>query len=222
MAAAVDLEIAAPSFGRVAQAASRRGVAVVGSFHDFRAVPGAARLAAIEARGRAQGADVVKIACLAQLVNTIAPIMTEPGGKAWVQTIYYPFLYASRFGRGTSLNILIDSPGYACSVGDAIPSVDGAATLSKDENEIALFLVNRSLTQEQDCEISLANLCAMRVIECVTLCGFSAGSRNTADTAPVHPAEFHHYTLRDGTLYVNLPAFSWTMIRMKIDPLAQS
>ena len=168
-----------------------------------------------------RNADVVKIACLAQLVNTIAPIMTEPGGKAWVQTIYYPFLYASRFGRGTSLNILIDSPGYACSVGDAIPSVDGAATLSKDENEIALFLVNRSLSQEQDCEISLANLRAMRVIECVTLCGFSAGSRNTADTAPVHPAEFHHYALRDGTLNVNLPVFSWTMICIRIDTLAQ-
>ena len=42
-----------------------------------------------------RNADVVKIACLAQLVNTIAPIMTEPNGRAWVQTIYYPFLYAS-------------------------------------------------------------------------------------------------------------------------------
>ena len=168
-----------------------------------------------------RNADVVKIACLAQLVNTIAPIMTEPGGKAWVQTIYYPFLYASKFGRGTALNICIDSPGYACTIGDAIPSVDGAATLSEDESEIALFLVNRSLAQEQDCEISLANLCAMRVIECVTLCGFSADSRNTADAAPVHPAEFHHYALRDGTLNVTLPAFSWTMIRIQIDTRAQ-
>ena len=36
--------------------------------------------------------DVVKIACIAQLVNVIAPIMTEPGGAAWRQTIYYPLL----------------------------------------------------------------------------------------------------------------------------------
>ena len=36
-------------------------------------------------------ADVVQIACIAQLVNVIAPIMTEPGGAAWRQTIYWPF-----------------------------------------------------------------------------------------------------------------------------------
>jgi 3-dehydroquinate dehydratase-1 len=78
VAAAVDLEIAAPSFGRVAQAASRRGVAVVGSFHDFRAVPGAARLAAIEARGRAQGADVVKIAAQVRNAADLARLFALP------------------------------------------------------------------------------------------------------------------------------------------------
>ena len=48
-------------------------------------------------------ADVVRIACIAQLVNVIAPIMTEPGGAAWRQTIYWPFLFASKHGRGTAL-----------------------------------------------------------------------------------------------------------------------
>ena len=35
-------------------------------------------------------ADRVKAACLAQLVNAIAPIMTETGGPAWRQTIFLP------------------------------------------------------------------------------------------------------------------------------------
>ena len=169
-----------------------------------------------------RNADVVKIACLAQLVNTIAPIMTEPGGKAWVQTIYYPFLYASRFGRGSSLSLLIDSPRYACKIGDAIPTIDGAATLSQDESEIALFLVNRSLAQEQNCDISLANLRAMSVLGCVTLCGFSAGSANTADAAPVHPAELPHGELRDNTLKITLPQFSWNMIRIGVETSMQA
>ena len=47
--------------------------------------------------------DVVKIACIAQLVNVIAPIMTEPDGAAWRQTIYYPYYFASIYGRGTAL-----------------------------------------------------------------------------------------------------------------------
>ena len=36
-----------------------------------------------------RNADRVKIACMAQLVNVIAPIMTRNGGGAWAQTIFY-------------------------------------------------------------------------------------------------------------------------------------
>ena len=49
--------------------------------------------------------DVVQIACIAQLVNVIAPIMTEPKGAAWRQTIYYPYYFASIFGRGAALQL---------------------------------------------------------------------------------------------------------------------
>ena len=49
--------------------------------------------------------DVVRIACIAQLVNVIAPIMTEPKGLAWRQTIYYPYYFASRYGRGEALQL---------------------------------------------------------------------------------------------------------------------
>ena len=45
-------------------------------------------------------ADRVKIACLAQLVNAIAPISTVTGGGAWRQATFYPFMHASRFGHG--------------------------------------------------------------------------------------------------------------------------
>ena len=58
-------------------------------------------------------ADRVKAACLAQLVNVIAPIMTETGGPAWRQTIFHPFAHFSRFGRGRVLRTQIDSPTYA-------------------------------------------------------------------------------------------------------------
>ena len=55
-------------------------------------------------------ADVVKLACIAQLVNVIAPIMTDPKGAAWRQTIYYPYYLASRFGRGTALDLQVRVP----------------------------------------------------------------------------------------------------------------
>ena len=32
-------------------------------------------------------------------MNAIAPIMTEPGGAAWRQTIFWPFAQMSRYGQ---------------------------------------------------------------------------------------------------------------------------
>ena len=162
-----------------------------------------------------RNADVVKIACLAQLVNTIAPIMTEPNGSAWVQTIYYPFLFASRYGRGSSLHISIDSPTYACAVGDEIPYVDCAATLSNDENEIVLFLVNRDIENQQDCQIILSSLDSFSVLECISLCDFAVESVNTATHSPVFPKQNYDYSCSEHMITVTLPKFSWNMVRIK-------
>ena len=58
----------------------------------------------------------MKIACIAQLVNVIAPIRAEKGGPAWKPTIYYPYQFASLYGRGTALNVAVDAPTYDCEV----------------------------------------------------------------------------------------------------------
>src|ERR1700685_4485479 len=68
--------------------------------------------------------NVVKIACIAPLVNVIAPIMTEPGGAAWRQTTYYPYLFASVYGRGEALQLSVKSPGYDSEVADNVPYLD--------------------------------------------------------------------------------------------------
>ena len=162
-----------------------------------------------------RNADVVKIACLAQLVNTIAPIMTAPNGAVWVQTIYYPFLYASRFGRGSSLQFSIESPNYACAVGDAIPLVDCAATISNDEDEIVLFLVNRDIENQQDCQIILSSPDSFSVLDFVSLCDFSVDSINTATHSPVFPKQNNDYSCTESMITVNLPKFSWNMVRVK-------
>ena len=57
-------------------------------------------------------ADRVKAACLAQLVNVIAPIMTETGGPAWRQTIFHPFAQMSRLGRGQVLRARVECDTY--------------------------------------------------------------------------------------------------------------
>src|SRR5918998_1824051 len=90
-----------------------------------------------------RNADRVKIGCLAQLVNTIAPISTVTGGTAWRQATYYPFLHASRYGRGTVLNLQVRSPAYDNKTFDAVPLLDAVAVLNEEREEMTIFGVNR-------------------------------------------------------------------------------
>jgi alpha-N-arabinofuranosidase len=89
-----------------------------------------------------RNADRVKIACLAQLVNVIAPIMTSERG-CWAQTIYWPFQHVSQYGRGTVLRPIIQSPRYSSTEFDDVPLVDATAVLN-DEEGLTIFAVNRS------------------------------------------------------------------------------
>src|SRR3712207_5019146 len=56
--------------------------------------------------------DRVTSACVAQLVNTISLIRTEPEGPAWRQTIFHPFAQAARLARGQVLRTEVRSPTY--------------------------------------------------------------------------------------------------------------
>jgi alpha-L-arabinofuranosidase len=57
-------------------------------------------------------ADRVTSASMAQLVNAIAPIMTELGGDAWRQTTFFPFAVTSRLAVGSSLLVRLESDTY--------------------------------------------------------------------------------------------------------------
>lgn len=69
---AVDVELESDAFARVAAAAREAKRTVIGSFHDFRATPDAARLRALIDRGIHQGADIVKIAAWTSAEDDVA------------------------------------------------------------------------------------------------------------------------------------------------------
>ena len=97
-------------------------------------------------------ADRVKLACLAQLVNVIAPIMTNANGLLR-QTIYYPYSWALEFARGAALELLVESPTYEVSGMGAVSYVDVAATQHPETGKTAFFLLNRDLAKPHTVEI---------------------------------------------------------------------
>ncbi len=161
--------------------------------------------------------DIVKIACFAQLVNTIAPIMTEPGGRAWVQTTYYPFLYTSQYGRGKAIKVDLESPVYACCKDDDIPYIDCTAVLSEKVDEVTLFIVNKNLEEDISCNVSLAQFSFEGVIEWVTLSGYDLSCVNTAENKLVQPTQCNSFTIANQTISLTLQKASWNMLRLKLN-----
>lgn len=154
-------------------------------------------------------ADKVRIACLAQLVNVIAPIMTERGGKAWAQTIYTPFLYTSRYGRGEAMPVELTCQSYDCSLCQAVPRLDASAVRRAD-GSLSVFLVNRSECEAVDCRIGACGETREKA-EWISLCGYAPNAVNDRDYAPVQPRRMGDIPNGNGELNVRLPPFSWNL-----------
>ena len=162
-----------------------------------------------------RNADRVKIACLAQLVNVIAPIMTRNGGGCWAQTTYYPFLHASRYGRGTALKAIVQSPVYDCRDYEAVPTVDTAATMD-DDGHVTVFCVNRDLTEDCLLDLDLRSFGSMEMEEHIVLHHDDVKAVNTEDCPDrVAPVTVQPAVADNGRVQVRLPALSWNVLRFR-------
>ncbi len=132
-----------------------------------------------------KNSDRVKIACLAQLVNVIAPIMSNDE-KAWAQTIFYPFLHASSFGRGTALNVDVQCDTYDCRKYKGVPFVDSVAVRNDEKRELTVFILNRSL--DDDVTVSMDFSENVKPIEHIYMSEYGLKDVNTAEKADVVPS----------------------------------
>lgn len=160
--------------------------------------------------------DRVKIACLAQLVNVIAPIFTEPDGKAWAQTIFYPFMQASNNGRGTVLRTEVKSPKYDSKNFNDVPYLDSIVIYNEEKEEIVVFAVNRSDKESVETEIELGGFKANKILEFSTMTGFDIKAVNSSDNSIVKPNKCKDIEINNNIL-VKFPSLSWNMIRINVD-----
>jgi alpha-N-arabinofuranosidase len=159
--------------------------------------------------------DRVTVACQAQLVNVIAPIMTEPGGRAWRQTIFHPFALTSRLARGTVLRLELDSPMYPTARFGDVPVLDAVATHDPGTGEAVAFVVNRDVSEPLDLRVSVTALGDVDVTESWSVGGGDPDEKNSADEPDrVRPTRLEARVLPDGTLSAQLPPVSWSAIRL--------
>jgi alpha-N-arabinofuranosidase len=162
-----------------------------------------------------KNADRVKIACIAQLVNAIAPIQTVTGGGVWRQTTFYPFLHALRFGRGVALDVRLSTPTYATTQHDAVPLLTAIATLDEETDRLTIFAVNRGQAEALPLEGDLRCFTGYEVTEHIVLEHPDPSARNTIDQPEeVVPHRRGDAAMLDGRLAATLPKLSWNVIRL--------
>ncbi len=157
-------------------------------------------------------ADRVQLACLAQLINVIAPIMTNANGLLR-QTIYYPYSWALELARGSALELLVESLTYDVSGMGAVGYVDAAATHQADTGKIALFLLNRDLAKAHQVEIVWEGS-TPRAGDAVVLTGNDLKAANTFDApARVAPEKAEKPSTVGGRTTLELPPRSYTVVQ---------
>jgi alpha-N-arabinofuranosidase len=160
-------------------------------------------------------ADRVTSACLAQLVNVIAPIMTEPGGPAWTQTTYIPFATTSRLARGLALPVTVDGGTYDTAAHGEVPLVDAVATHDPATGAVALFLVNRATGTSTTVEVDLGRAGVSEITETVAVWDEDLTAANTlAEPERVRARTNDTARLEDGRLRIELPPVSWTAVSL--------
>jgi len=162
-----------------------------------------------------KNADRVKIACLAQLVNVIAPITTQPGGIAFKRTIYYPFMHASNMAKGEVLLAKLDSPRYDCKLYTDVPYVEGVALYNEEDKGLVIFAINRSLEESALLEISMAGFDRYSRVEHTVLRDDDIYASNTlSDPDRVKPQSSVIDIKEDKKIEIELPKFSWNVLRL--------
>ena len=158
----------------------------------------------------------VKIACQSLLTNISAAIMTKTGGEVWVQPIFYPFSYMSKYGRGVLLESVLKCPQYQSKKGNAIPYLDQLAVYNPSQEEIVFFVVNRrgeasELTLEmQGFEITDETL------EQVMLYHDDLKANNQDLHENVVPSTIQFKTENVNSVECRIQPFSWNMLRVKV------
>ena len=159
-------------------------------------------------------ADRVKMASLAQLVNVIAPIMTTQDGGAWKQTIYYPFLHASRYGRGKVLRPAISSPKYDTKDFTDVPILEAIAIFNEAHEELTIFAVNRDVNEALLLDVDVRGFANYEVVEHIVLQNDDVKACNTAENpTAVVPHNVEIAQVDGGHLQCCLPRLSWNVIR---------
>jgi alpha-N-arabinofuranosidase len=160
----------------------------------------------------------VKAACLAQLVNVIGAIFTEPGGPAWRQTIFHPFKLVSQHAHGRVLQAKIDSAQFETKTAGTIDRVIASAVHDAHRQKVTLFVLNRDGADSLDLSIDLRAFPPITSAEAIEIAGPGLLATNTAQKPDaVQPSRHQEFSVQPDRLTAKLRPLSWNVLSLSYE-----
>jgi alpha-N-arabinofuranosidase len=155
--------------------------------------------------------DRVRVACQAQLVNVIAPIMTQPGGPAWRQSIFYP-MAATANARGESLVARVSAAEVSTERYGDVPALAVAASHDPESGAVSVFLTNRA-TSETSVRLDHGSFGSWTVESAAVIAADDKGPLFGADAAAnARPVPLDSVRTEDRSTTLTLPPESWAVL----------
>ena len=169
-----------------------------------------------------RNSDRVRVACLAQLVNVIAPLVTSDEGVLR-QSTYYPYAWALRYAKGRVLDLRVECDTYPISAtglqadfarsGD-VPFLDAVATVDEQARQAAVLVLNRDVSDERELSVHWDDVVPTRVLACETLTGADLKAFNTFDAPRLVTPQALPKPSVAGTMTLKLPPRSYTVVHV--------
>ncbi|MBQ9622043.1 MAG: alpha-N-arabinofuranosidase [Treponema sp.] len=162
-------------------------------------------------------ADRVKVACLAQLVNVIAPVFTEPGKGAYKQSIYFPFRDISVYGRGTVLMPIVRTENKITEAYGEVPAAIFSTIYNEENDEVTVFALNTNKNESSETEIDLSSFGKTEMILRTELSGSDLNAKNSLESPDAVKTVAISPIQSENSIYaVTLKSASWNVLRFKV------
>jgi len=159
-----------------------------------------------------RNADLVKIACLAQVVNVIAPLLTRRDALL-VQGTYWPIAMIAAATAGRSLRCGVECDTYRAGDRGEVPTLDAAACHDPAAASVSLFLVNRDAYRSQSIDVRLADASFTHAARGQVIAGTDPKAANTWEDQAVVAPQPASLSVADGVLRVELPPMSFACVQ---------
>jgi alpha-N-arabinofuranosidase len=164
----------------------------------------------------------VRVGCLAQIVNVIAPLLTNEK-SVLRQSIFYPYAWALKYARGRVLDPLVESETYPIRAqglrpdfarDDQVPYVDLAATFDRQNGQVCVLMLNRDLQSERELVLECRDFKPTRVLASETLTGRDLKASNTFEQPTLVSPQKLEAPRPGSTMTFKLPARSYSVAHL--------